>query len=78
LRISFSALSASSSSHAWRSPTRRRVKLLGQPIHDVARLVNLASLDQAVLAEGRPDRLGKRLCAVVSLLLAAFSCGLKS
>ena len=65
LRISFSALSASSSSQAWRSARRTEAcSGFGQALHDVAGLVDLAALDRRVAPEGPPDRLGQRLGAI--------------
>ena len=45
-------------------PAGRGVHLLRQPVHDVPRLVDLASLDRGGLAEGRPDRLRQRFRAI--------------
>src|SRR4051794_9697938 len=56
LRISCSALAASSISQACRRAPGLR--LLGQTLGNVAGLVNLAALDRRVLAKGAADRLG--------------------
>jgi hypothetical protein len=45
-------------------PPHRSVHRFGQPLHDVARLVNLATLDRRIASKRAADRLGQRLRAI--------------
>jgi hypothetical protein len=45
-------------------PPHRSVHRFGQPLHDVARLVNLAPLDRRIASKRAADRLGQRLRAI--------------
>ena len=43
----------------------RSVHRFGQPLQNVARLVNLATLDRRIASKGAADRLGQRLRVVL-------------